>query len=173
MIGDRDFSTRRRRRAGSAADLALLAAGVIAMAASVAAAGSAWAGLREARASLEEARRATAEAEAKARALAGEGGPAGILGARAVWTLEAPPPRVVAAVAQAMPGDVRLESLALRYGADLDLEMAVVARTTSAYDAFLEALAKSGSFSSVAPGNESRDQVVRAAVRARYRAGAP
>ena len=173
MIGDRDFSTRRRKRAGSAADLALLGAGVIAMAAAGAAAGSAWADLRHARASLDEARRATAETEAKARALAGAGGPAGILGARAVWTLEAPPPRVVAAVAEAMPADVRLESLVLRYGAELDVEMAVIARTTSAYDGFLDALARSGSFSSVAPGNESRDQLVRAAVRARYNAVEP
>jgi hypothetical protein len=173
VIGDRDFSTRRRRRAGSAVDLALLAGGVIAMAGSGAAAGSAWADLRHARASLDETRRATAEAEGKARALAGEGGAAGLLGARAIWTLEAPPPRVVAAVAQAMPDDVRLDSLALRYGTELEVDMSVVARSAAAYDAFLEGLAKSGSFSSVAPGNESRDRLVRASVRARYRRSDP
>jgi hypothetical protein len=173
VIGDRDFSTRRRARGAPPAELALLAAGVIALAVSGAAAGSAWADLRHARASLEEARRATAETDARARALTSESGTAGILGARAVWTLEAPPPRVVAALAQAMPGDVRLDSLALRYGTELDLEMAVIARSIPAYDAFLDALSKSGSFTSVAPGNETRDQVVRASVRARYRGSEP
>ena len=34
---------------------------------------------------------------------------------------EAPPPRVVAALAQMLPRDVRLEALTLRYGAQLEV----------------------------------------------------
>jgi len=173
VIGESDFSSRRRARGLGRGDLLLLAAGVLLLAAAGAAAGSAWADLRRARASLDEARRATAESEAKARALAGDAGPEGTLGARAIWTLEAPPPRVVAALAAALPADVRLESLALRYGPELEVDMALTARSAAAYDSFLEALERSGAFAGIAPGNESRGDVVRASVRARFRGGEP
>ena len=173
MMGERDFSTRRRGRGPARGDLLLLVAGVLLLAAAGAAAGSAWADRRHARARLDEARRATAELQAKARALSGDAGPEGIVGARAIWTLEAPPPRVAAAVAEALPADVRLESLALRYGTELEVDMALTARSAAAYDLFLEALERSGAFDGIAPGSESRADVVRASVRARFNGGAP
>jgi hypothetical protein len=168
----RDFSTRRRPRGSGRADVFLLAAGVLLMAAAGGAAGSAWTDLRRARTRLEDVRRETAEAEARAKTLAAAG-PEGMMGARAVWSLEAPPPAVVSAIARALPPDVRLDALALRYGGDLEVEMNVTARTPAAYDAFLEALAGSGDFAAVSPGEESRVDAVRASVRARYGGAAP
>jgi hypothetical protein len=173
VIGERDFSSRRRPRGIGRGDVLLLAAGVLLLAAAGASAGSAWADLRRARASLEEARRVTADSEAKARALAMDAGPEGSLGARAIWTLEAPPPRVVATVAAALPADVRLESIVLRYGSELEVEMVLTARSAAAYDLFLEGLERSGAFTGIAPGNESRGDEVRASVRARFRGGEP
>ena len=167
MSAERDFSSRRRRGGARRADVALLAAGVLAMAAAGAAAGAAWTDLRRARARLDEVRRQTAEADARAKTLAAAG-PEGTTGARAVWSLEAPPPRVVSAIARALPPDVRLETLTLRYAADLEVEMSVTARSPAAYDKFLEALAASGDFAGVSPGQESRGDSVRASVRARY-----
>jgi hypothetical protein len=172
VSAERDFSTRRRRPGAGRADVALLAAGVLLVAAAGGAAGSAWTDLRRARARLDEVRRETADAQARAKALAAVS-PEGMMGARAVWSLEAPPPRVVSAIAQALPPDVRLESLALRYGADLEVDMTVTARSAAAYDAFLEALAASGRFAGVSPGDESRGEAVRASVRARFAAAAP
>lgn len=172
MSAERDFSSRRRPRGASRADVALLVAGVLLMTAAGGAAGSAWADLRRARSRLDDVRRETAHAEARAKTLAAAG-PEGMMGARAVWSLEAPPPRVASAIARALPADVRLDALALRYGADLEVDMDVTARTPEAYDAFLEALAASGDFTGVSPGGESRADAVRASVRARFASAAP
>ena len=48
--------------------------------------------------------------------------------ARALPAAEAPPARIVADLASAIPGDVRLERLFIDYGRDGALEMHVVAR---------------------------------------------
>jgi hypothetical protein len=86
-------------------------------------------------------------------------------------TLDAPPPQVVAALAELLPEDVRLESMLLRYGDRLELEMRVVARSSTAYDVFLERLSSSPRFESVLPGEENRDGEVRAGIKAAYRGG--
>jgi hypothetical protein len=70
-----------------------------------------------------------------------------------------------------MPPDVRLESVSMHYGDRLELEMRVVARSSSAYDLFLEKLQSSPLFERVLPGEENRDGEVQAAVRAAYRGG--
>jgi hypothetical protein len=171
VIPERDFSTRRRPRARRAGDVALLAVSGALLAASVYAAGSAWADARDARASFEEVRQETAAAETRAKALQAAAGAEGALGARAVWSAEAPPPRVVAALAQMLPRDVRLETLTLRYGAQLEVEMTLTARTAADYDRFLQALESSPAFDRVALGDETRADTVRASVRARYHGG--
>ena len=53
------------------------------------------------------------------------------------------------------------------------MELALTARSAAAYDSFLEALERWGAFAGIAPGNESRGDVVRASVRARFHGGAP
>ena len=88
-----------------------------------------------------------------------------------MWSAEAPPPRVVAAIAQMLPRDVRLEGLTLRYAAQLDVEMTLTARTAADYDRFLQALEASPVFDRIVLGEESRADTVRASVRARYHGG--
>lgn len=152
--------------------MALLAVSAALLAAAVFAAGSAWADARHARASVEDVRREIAAAEARAKALQPAAGDEGALGARAVWSAEAPPPRVVAALAQMLPRDVRLETLILRYGAQLEVEMTLTARTAADYDRFLQALESSPAFDRIVLGDESRaEAAVRASVRARYHGG--
>jgi hypothetical protein len=171
VIPDRDFSTRRRPRGRRAGEVALLAVALALLAASVYAAGSAWADARHARASFEEVRQETAAAEARARALLAAAGAEGAVGARAMWSVEAPPPRVVGALGQMLPRDVRLETLTLRYGAQVDVEMTLTARTAADYDRFLQALESSPVFDRVVLGDESRADAVRASVRVRYHGG--
>jgi len=171
VIPDRDFSTRRRPRGRRAGEVALLAVAFALLAASVYAAGSSWADARHTRASFEEVRQETAAAEARAKALQAAAGAEGAVGARAMWSVEAPPPRVVAALAQMLPRDVRLETVTLRYGAQLDVEMTLTARTAADYDRFLQALESSPVFDRVVLGDESRADAVRASVRARYHGG--
>jgi Tfp pilus assembly protein PilN len=171
VIPERDFSSRRRPRGRRPADVALLAAAAVLLLASAYAAGSAWLDARRARASLEEVRAEIAAAEDRAKALQAAAGADGEVGARAMWSVEAPPPRVVAALAQLLPRDVRLEALTLRYAGQLDLEMTLTARSSADYDRFVQALESSPVFDRIVLGEESRTDSVRASVRARYRGG--
>lgn len=171
MIPERDFSTRRRPRGRRAGDVAVLAGSGALLAASVYAAGAAWVDARDARASYQEVRQEIATAESRAKELQVAAGPEGAVGARAVWSAEAPPPRVVAALAQMLPRDVRLETLTLRYGAQLEVELTLTARTAADYDRFLQALESSPAFDRVVLGDESRAEVVRASMRVRYQGG--
>ena len=172
VIPDRDFSTGRRPRGRRPADLALLTAASAFLLSSAYVAGSAWADARHARASLAEVRTEIAAAEQRADALQAPAGPDREIGARAMWSAEAPPPRVVAALAQMLPREVRLESLTLRYAAQLEVEMTLTARSAAEYDRFLQALEASPVFDRIVLGDESRADVVRASVRARYHGGA-
>jgi hypothetical protein len=146
----------------------------LAGAAALVLAASAWQALdasregRRVRASLEQARDASESALARAQALdARDAGQ--VLAAQALLTADAPPSRVVAELSRLMPGDVRLEGLNLVYGTRLHVEMRVFARTAGAYDAFMERLERSPSFSDVLPGDENRDGELRAVVRAAWR----
>lgn len=170
MIPQRDFSSRRRPR-GRAVDTTLLAAASTALALAVYSAGSAWVDARRARASVNEVRQEIATATARAKALQAAAGGEGAVGARAVWSVEAPPPRVVEALAGMLPRDVRLETLTLRYGAQLEIEMTLTSRTAAEYDRFLQGLEASPVFDRIVLGNESRSDAVRASVRARYHGG--
>jgi hypothetical protein len=68
-----------------------------------------------------------------------------------------------------LPGDARLERLSLQYGAALELDLEVGARSPAAYDRLLEALTGSDRLSQVQYGPEDRQGEVRASVKARYR----
>lgn len=166
----RDFSTHPQRSGPGAIDTLLVGLAVLALLAASLAAFWSWRDARARIASVDEARR---ELETSgARLLALEARPGDVALARqTLLTLDAPPSRVLAAVGELMPPDVRLESVALRYGERLELEMRVIARSSTAYDVFLERLQSSPQFEGVLPGEENRDGEVRAGVRAGYRGG--
>jgi hypothetical protein len=96
--------------------------------------------------------------EARARA-----GRAGMLAPE-----DAPPARIVSDVAALLPGDVRLERIAIDYRGGGALELAVVARDASAWDLLLQRLALAEHLRAVTPGPEARAAEVRSLVRARW-----
>lgn len=166
----RDFSSRPRRPGPDALDAILLAVGALALG---------WTIVQAVRSGREAARREESVASSRqdldatrARLAAVESRPLDATIARqTLLTLDAPPPQVVAALAELMPADVRLESVLMRYGDRLEVELRVVARSSTAYDVFLERLASSPRFESVLPGEENRDGEVRAGIKAAYRGG--
>ncbi len=133
------------------------------------------AGLRErqeldlARQQLERARLAAQAAEERARVRAERLEPAEAeLRAQARLGLLAPPTQVLAELQAVLPGGVRCERIALSYGSQLLLELAVMARSARDYDRFLAALEASPRFTEVVPGRENRDGEVRSALKLRY-----
>jgi hypothetical protein len=164
----RDFSTRPRRAGLLPLDVAIVAVAALALAWSAYTAHSARQDAARRRANVEQARRELESSRARLAAL--ESSSSDLAVARqTLLTLDAPPPRVLATLAELMPADVRLASVSLRYGEQLELEMRVIARSATAYDTFLERLQSSPAFERVLPGDENRDGEVRAAVRAGYR----
>jgi len=91
-------------------------------------------------------------------------------GAERLRAADAPPARIVADVAAALPPDVRLERLAIDYERGGRLELGVVARSASAWDRLLERLERAPRIREVEPGPEAREGEVRSAVRARWSA---
>ena len=170
-MSERDFSTRRRKAPATASDRVLVALAAASLFAAAHAAATAYSSAREAEASLERTR---GEIAHDSRRLAAHGGREGEgrMG-RAVWSLTAPPARVVADLAPLLPDDVRVERLTLRYGSSLELNLTLSARTPMAYDRFVQALERSASFRDVVPGDETRGTPVQASVRARYAGADP
>jgi len=171
VIPERDFGTRRRPRGRQPADTALLVAAAVVLLSSAYVTASAVLDARHARTSLDAVRQETAAADERARALEAPAGPETEVGARAMWSASAPPPRVVAALAEIVPRDVRIEGLTLRYAAQLSVEMTLTARSAADYDRFVQALEASPVFDSIVLGDEARTDTVRASLRARYHGG--
>ena len=71
-----------------------------------------------------------------------------------------------------LPGDVRLERLAIDYRRGGTLELLVVARDAAAWDRLLQQLEAAPRIREVEPGPEARAAEVRSLVRARW-ASAP
>lgn len=166
-----DFSTGVRRPDVRTADLAFLAATALALSLAVTSAAGAWGDLRRATANLRKVRNEGEAVSLLARAHESRKGPDAVLSARAFLTAEAPPPRVLADLETLLPPDVRLRTLTLDYGERLDLGLQVAARRAASYDLFLKRLQESPLFTGVRPGEEVRDNGVRAQVRATYRSG--
>jgi len=146
---------------------------VLAAVAFVLSAWSAWmarrdvAGVRE---QVREAREQLVSLESRM----GEGGRSpgeAALLARAAAAVDAPPERVVSALAVVLPDDVRVDRLAIEYASDVGVEMQVVARDAGAWDRFLARMEESPSFESVMPGPERRTGEVKSVVRARFTGG--
>jgi hypothetical protein len=163
----RDFSSRPRRALASRRDWALMGAGALCLFASAGLGLEAWGDVRAGRARRDAARAEREATRERIRTLEAELRRDAIVD-QAWLTLEAPPPRVVADLAELLPPDVRLASLDLRYGPRLQMEMAVTARRAAAYDLFLERLAGSPRFRDVTPGNANRAGELRAVVKATY-----
>jgi hypothetical protein len=106
------------------------------------------------------------------RAVEGRTAAGGVLLARAAAAGEAPPERIVAALAEALPGDARLERLSISYEEAISLELRVVARDARAWDRALERLVEMEPLEEVLPGPERRDGEIRTGVSARWAGGA-
>jgi hypothetical protein len=175
MSAPRDFSTRRRARPRPV-DTVLLAAAVAAVAASGHTVWTSVARARDVEASVVRVRGELGELRSRIRSLEAPSGrgAAARLASRALLTTVAPPPRVLADLEALMPGDVRLQSLSLRYEEQVRLDLRVAARRAASYDLFLERLGASPAFADLVPGAESRERELRAAVVVTYRpAGVP
>jgi Tfp pilus assembly protein PilN len=92
-----------------------------------------------------------------------------LLAGQIVQAAEAPPVAVLIALDKTLPDDVKLESLIMTYGKQVEVEMRVTARRSEGYDEFLTRLDASPSFQNVVPAAENRAGVVTATVRARFR----
>jgi hypothetical protein len=162
-----DFATSPRRRRVPAGETLAVAAGLLALALSATAAWRARDEARAARARLAEVRRDVEAATARQRALeALARGPA-----RGLPPAEAPPSRIVADLASAIPAGVRLERLQIDYSREGAVEMEVVARDAACWDRLLASLERAPWLREVQPGPESREGEVRTLVRARWVGG--
>jgi hypothetical protein len=164
-----DFATAPRRRRVPAWETLAVGAGLVALAL---AAGEAWRAREEARSArsrLAAVRREVDAASARLRDLESRArGPA-----RALPASEAPPARIVADLASAIPRDVRLERLVIDYARDGALEMRVVARDAGSWDRLLARLEEAPWMRDVQPGPEQREAEVRSVVQGRWVGGGP
>jgi hypothetical protein len=117
---------------------------------------------REATTRAGEARRQLLEQQARLRAVA----PSGEV---LVGAAQAPPRRVIGAIADVLPGDVRLVRLSIDYERGVSLEMQVDARSAAAWDRLLSGIERSSAFAEVEPGPEDRESAVRTTLRARWK----
>lgn len=171
MRREPDFSTRARAgRPLTSAEPLLFALAALLFVASAVSASRAWSEARASETYLEGLRAALQQDRARLRALQAQRGAGGsLLTSRLVLTAEAPPARVLTELAELLPPDVRLDSLALSYGAKLEIEAQTVARRPPAYDLFLERLSGSPLFGEIQPGSESREGEMRGTLRFTYR----
>ena len=123
---------------------------------------------RSARERLAVVRREVEASTVRLRSLEALAGATGERLARAAAAREAAPEQIVSGIAAVLPGDARLEGLSIEYGADVSLELRVLARDASAWDRLLERLERAPGFRGVVPGPEDREGEVRSVLRARW-----
>ena len=167
MTRQPDFKTARRAPLASAWWTAWLAAGALA---ALVAGYQALAAREEARSAAARLAEVTHEVAALASRQAALAARARVAGTQALPAEDAPPARIVADVAAALPPDVRLDRLAIDYERGGALELVVVARDAAAWDLLLERLEQAPRIREVAPGPEARAAEVRSVVRARWSA---
>jgi hypothetical protein len=132
---------------------------------------TAWTARREAAAARDRLATVQREIEtfqARIRAVGAQAAAGGELLTRAAAAGEAPPERIVAELARALPNDARVERLSIVYGDEIALEMRVVARDPGAWDRTLEHLAQAEPLEEVSPGPERREGEVRTTIHARW-----
>jgi hypothetical protein len=160
-----DFSTRPRPRRLPTRHLVAFVGGLLVLALAVRIAWTARHEAEAARERLAEVEREVVSLGARLRAF-GDRGARGEDLARAAAVAEAPPERIVATLARALPDDARVEQLSIVYGNEISLEMRVVARSPAAWDRTLERLEETAALDEVSPGPEKREGEVRTTVRA-------
>jgi Tfp pilus assembly protein PilN len=169
MTAAPDFSSRGRRRSLGTADAGLLGIALLTLVLAGYATSTSWAALKRVRQDVDDTRREAGEAQARLRGAEARRSPGESLATQAYGSVEGAPPRLLADLGALLPPDVRLESLSATYGDQVQVEMQVRARTSAAYDLFLQALEASPRFGGVLPLDESRGGQMRGAVRAFYR----
>ena len=117
----------------------------------------------DAKARVAEARRQLEAQQARLRATAPAAAPAA----------DAPPRRVVSALAGLLPADARLGRLTIDYERGMaSTEMLVEARRAASWDRLLDRIEASPDFAEVESGPERRDAEVKTTLRARWAGGA-
>lgn len=163
-----DFSTTPRPHRPPARELLAVVLGFLVLFLAVGAASATRREAGAARERLAAVRREIGSLKARLRAVDARTMQGGELLTRAAAAGEAPPERIVAAIARALPTDARVERLNVSYGDTISLEMLLVARDAAAWDRALARLVDAGSFEEVIPGPERRDGEVRTSVTARW-----
>jgi hypothetical protein len=166
-----DFSTRRRTGRPRLVDVLLLALGGCAL---IWSAHSAWRTTREldrARDAVQALRMRARQEQQRLREFDRRPRKGDEQLARAaVQTLDAPVPRILADLDQAIPAGARLEALTLSYGGEaVELDMRLIARTPEIYDEFVARMERSARFDGLVFGDESRTAEMKVTLRARYR----
>ena len=165
MTGQPDFKTTpRTSRVPAWQQLALAACALAALAA----AAQAYATREEARGAARRLADVAREVDAARGRLQALEARARAAGAGALSPADVSPARVVSEVASVLPGDVRLERLAIDYRRGGMLELLVVARDAAAWDRLLQQLETAPRIREVEPGPEARAAEVRSLVRARW-----
>lgn len=164
-----DFSTSPRPRRLPVRAIAAIAVGLLALAFSARTAWVARQEAHEAQARLVAVRREIARLEARLGVLDARSDTGRELLARASAAREAPPERIVAALARVLPDDVRVERLDVSYEEAVSLDLRLVARDAAAWDVALDRLAQAASFEEVTPGPERREGELRTSVHARWK----
>ncbi len=167
MTEQPDFSTTPRPRRPPTRDLVALAVGLLALGFAVRSAWSARQEAHTARDRLAEVQREVGTLDARVRAFEGRRA-GGELLVRAAAAGQAPPERIVATLARALPDDARVERLSIVYGDEISLEMRVVARDPVAWDRTLERLEQTAPLEEVSPGPERREGEIRSTIRAQW-----
>lgn len=163
-----DFSTTPRSRRPPLQEIVAV---VVAVALLGLALNTVWTARQEAQAArdrLAAVRREVGSMQARLRAFGARAAAGGGLLTQAAAAGVSPPERIVAQLALALPETARVEQLSIVYGADIALEMRVVARDAAAWDRTLERLEKSSFLEDVTPGPERREGEVRTTVSARW-----
>jgi hypothetical protein len=164
-----DFSSAPRRARARGLDVLLVGLAAIAAAASVRASWTARSESVSVRAQLAEARSEVAAARQRLIELERTSARAGYALEAASWAA-VPPARVLADLADLLPGDVRLDGLLLDYRGGLELELRVVARDAAAFDRVMDRFAASSRLRHVAAAAENREGEVRTTVSAHWAA---
>jgi len=163
-----DFSTVPRPRRAPARELVAVILGLLALGFAIRTASATRREASAARERVASVRREIGSLEARLRAVDARTTQGGEMLGRAAAAGEAPPERIVAAIARALPDDARIERLTIGYDDAISLEMRLVARDAAAWDRALDRLVRAGPFEEVIPGPEHREGEIRTTVSARW-----
>jgi lambda repressor-like predicted transcriptional regulator len=164
-----DFSTSPRPRRPPLRDLLAIVVGLVALGFAL---HTAWSARRQAdqsRDRLLSVRREVTALESRLRSVSARAGAGSELLARAAAASEAPPERIVAALAEVLPEDVRVDRLSIAYGEVVSLDLRLVSRDAAGWDLALARLVEAGTLEKVTPGPERRDGEIRTTVTAEWK----